>query len=89
MTFPAFTFAFIIATLSGALFHMIVGGDARRLALYLLTAWVGFGVGQILGSVLDSQVLTVGTLNLALALLTCWCSLFSVWLVLRRRRLFA
>jgi hypothetical protein len=89
MTFPAFTLAFILATLSGALFHLMVGGDARRLALYLLTAWIAFGAGQLLANVLHIQVLAIGTLNVAFALLICWSSLFGVWLVLRRRRLFA
>lgn len=46
---PIFTFAFIIATLLGAAFHLIVGGDARRLAFFLLASWLGFAMGQSLG----------------------------------------
>ena len=45
---PTATFGFILATLYGAGFHFVVGGDVRRLALFLLSAWVGFGLGQLL-----------------------------------------
>jgi hypothetical protein len=89
VTFPAFTLAFILATLYGALFHLFVGGDARRLAVYLLTAWVAFALGQVVGSVAGVSVLAVGVLNLFAATVTCWFALFGVWLVLRRRRLLA
>jgi len=46
---PIFTFAFIIATLMGAAFHLMVGGDARRLAFFLLASWLGFAMGQSFG----------------------------------------
>lgn len=55
---PNFTFAFIIATMFGAAFHLIVGGDARRLTMYLLAAWTGFGTGQVVGNTMT------GTLNI-------------------------
>ena len=89
VTFPALTLAFILATLFGALFHLFAGGDARRLAVYLLTAWVAFGLGQLLGSLAGIQVLAVGVLNLFAATATCWLALVAVWFVLRRRRLLA
>lgn len=60
---PTLTFAFIIATLIGAVFHFIVGGDARRLILYLLCSWIGFGLGHVLGTVLAIDFLNVGTLR--------------------------
>lgn len=89
MTFPALTLAFILATLYGAVFHLFAGGDARRLAMYLLAAWVGFAVGQLLGMVLNLQILTIGTLQLASATAGSFAALFSVMLLMRRRRLFA
>jgi hypothetical protein len=89
VTFPAFTLAFILATLYGALFHLFVGGDARRLAVYLLTAWAAFALGQMVGSVAGVQFLAVGVLNLFAATATCWLALVVVWLLLRRRRLLA
>ncbi|MFN8379052.1 MAG: hypothetical protein U0452_10310 [Anaerolineae bacterium] len=89
MTFPAVTLAFILATLYGALFHLFVGGDARRLALYLVTAWIAFAAGQFVGSLINLTVFSVGVLHLFAATLTCWTALIGVWLLLRRRRLLA
>nr|PZN54509.1 MAG: hypothetical protein DIU68_10410 [Chloroflexota bacterium] len=57
------TFAFIVATLYGALFHLIVGGDARRLALFLLAGWLGFAVGHMLGVTLQIDILNIGALR--------------------------
>ena len=61
---PITTFGFILATLFGALFHLIMGGDARRLALFLLAGWVGFGLGHLLGAVFGINVLNIGTLRI-------------------------
>lgn len=61
---PIVTFAFVIATLIGAVFHLVVGGDARRLALFLLAGWVGFGIGHLLGNTLDIQLLMIGELRM-------------------------
>jgi len=60
---PTLTFAFIVATLYGALFHLIVGGDARRLALFLLAGWLGFAVGHMLGVTLQIDILNIGALR--------------------------
>lgn len=57
------TFAFILATLFGAVFHLIVGGDARRLALFLLAGWLGFGIGHIVGVALEINLFNIGTLR--------------------------
>ncbi len=64
MPTPAVTFAFMLATLLGAAFHLIVGGDLRRLALYLLAAWLGFSLGQLAGVLLEITLLKVGVLRL-------------------------
>lgn len=57
------TFAFILATLLGALFHLIVGGDARRLALFLLAGWFGFAIGHLVGVALEINIFNIGTLR--------------------------
>lgn len=57
------TFAFILATLLGALFHLIFGGDARRLALFLLAGWLGFGIGHLVGVALEINLFNIGTLR--------------------------
>ena len=46
---------------------MIVGGDARRLALFLLAGWVGFGLGHLLGVLFTINILNIGTLRIATA----------------------
>lgn len=64
---PTFAFAFVLATLIGALFHLIVGGDARRLALFLVVGWVGFALGQMLGVTFGVAIFMVGALRLVAA----------------------
>ena len=61
---PVFVFAFIIATLMGAVFHLVVGGEARRLALFLMSAWVGFALGNSLGISLNIRLLMIGDIRM-------------------------
>ena len=60
---PTTTFGFVLATLFGAIFHLIVGGDFRRLALFLLAGWVGFGVGHLVGVSAHVDIFDIGTLR--------------------------
>ncbi|NWF68594.1 MAG: hypothetical protein HXY40_05875 [Chloroflexi bacterium] len=64
---PMLTLGFILATLYGALFHLFFGGDARRLALYLLAGWVGFGLGHVLGETFEINILNIGPLRVVAA----------------------
>jgi hypothetical protein len=64
---PSVTFSFILATLFGAIFHLIAGGDARRLALFLLSGWVGFSLGHILGVIFEINILNIGPLRIVAA----------------------
>lgn len=64
---PTVTFAFIIATLLGASFHLIVGGDARRLALFLLVGWVGFSLGHLIGIIFEIDLMNIGSLRIVSA----------------------
>jgi hypothetical protein len=66
---PTATFGFILATLYGASFHFVVGGDVRRLALFLLSAWVGFTLGQLLGVMFMIDIFNIGTLRIVTATL--------------------
>jgi hypothetical protein len=61
---PISTFAFVIATLIGAVFHFVVGGNARRLAIFLMAAWVGFALGHLIGNTLGVELLMIGELRM-------------------------
>lgn len=73
---PTFTFAFILATLIGAVFHIIVGGDVRRLALLLLAGWIGFGIGHLIGLAFQVNLLNIGSLRAFTAFLGALVALF-------------
>ena len=66
---PTITFGFIISTLLGAGFHFVLGGDARRLASFLLAGWIAFVLGHVLGASFDLKLLNVGALRLMPAIL--------------------
>lgn len=82
---PTTTFGFILATLCGAGFHFIVGGDARRLALFLLAAWVGFGLGHTVGGLMEINVMNVGPLRVIPALAGTLIALAASHLLTARR----
>lgn len=75
----------------GALFHLIFGGDARRLALFLLAGWVGFAVGHFVGVVFDINLLNIGMLRVVTASVGAIVVLITVHVLTagqsRRRRL--
>jgi uncharacterized membrane protein YeaQ/YmgE (transglycosylase-associated protein family) len=83
---PTLTFAFILATLLGALFHLLMGGDARRLALFLLAGWIGFGLGHVIGTALGINLLNVGTLRLVTAVLGAIIALVAAALLTSSRK---
>lgn len=69
---PTITFGFVLATLFGAAFHLLVGGDARRLAMFLLAGWLGFALGQLAGDIFQISLLDVfniGPLNMVPAVI--------------------
>jgi hypothetical protein len=81
MTVPTLLLAFALATIYGASFHLWQGGGARRLALYLLSGWLGFTLGHWLGDLLDVRFLSIGALNWLTATLGSVIALFaSRWL---------
>lgn len=61
MTIPSILFAFLIASLYGALYHLIRGGGSGRLILFLLFGWGGFVLGHVVGIWQDWLLLPMGT----------------------------
>ena len=64
MPSPVFAFAFFVATMYGLGFHVVAGGSARRLVLFVLTSWVGFLLGQYVGEVFAIDLLKLGIVHL-------------------------
>ena len=68
---------FILATAYGALFHLIIGGNLRSFLLYILTSWVGFAIGHIVGDLLNLEVFKLGSIHLFSASLGSWIALIA------------
>lgn len=67
MTLPAFIFGLLISTLYGSIFHLLRGGGAGRLLLYLFLGWAGFWAGHFLAGQLGWVFFDLGPLHLGLA----------------------
>jgi len=67
MSTPMLLLGFILSTLYGAFFHLLRGGKAGRLLLYLILAWVGFWFGQLVGSYLPWSFDSIGQLHVLFA----------------------
>lgn len=81
---PALVFSFVLATLYGAAFHLVCGGDARRLALFLLAAWMGFALGQAFADMLGTTFLDIGALHMLAATVGAWLALVVARLLTRQ-----
>jgi uncharacterized membrane protein YeaQ/YmgE (transglycosylase-associated protein family) len=83
MSIPTLILGLILSTLYGALFHLWRGGNAGRLLLYLILAWLGFWLGQFLGNYLKFSFDTLGQLHIVIATLGSFILLFiGYWLSL-------
>ncbi len=73
--------AFLLATAYGAGFHLLMGGPARRIPVYLLASWLGFTLGHFVGAILAFSWFKLGTVYLFTASLGAWVSLvLARWL---------
>ncbi|MCB9435937.1 MAG: hypothetical protein H6673_02970 [Anaerolineales bacterium] len=85
MPSPSLALGAIFATLYGALFHLISGGDARRLALFFLASWIGFALGHITGDLLNANIWNYGPLNVFNATIGAIIALAVAWILTRQR----
>jgi hypothetical protein len=67
MTLPSLLLGAVIASLLGALFHLIRGGGLGKLILYLLLGWLGFWAGHALAAHFDWNFDKLGGLHLGTA----------------------
>ena len=70
---------FLLSTAYGAGFHLLLGGPARRILLYVLAAWLGFALGHFIGDMLTIEWLLLGGLHLFSASLGAWIALIASW----------
>ena len=69
MSIPALILGFVIASLYGALYHLMRDGGIWRLMFYLVLAWAGFTTGHFVGAWLGWEFFPLGLLNLGTATL--------------------
>jgi hypothetical protein len=67
MTIPSLVFALLIASLYGALYHLIRGGGLGRLLLFLIFGWMGFAAGHLVGIWQEWILIPMGELNLGMS----------------------
>jgi hypothetical protein len=78
---PPFVLSALIATALAALFNLWQGGSARDLLLYLIAAWLGFALGELVGDLVGLDVLMIGQVHTVEGSLACGLLLFLArWL---------
>jgi len=78
-TASALVLGFLLSSAYGSGFHLILGGPARRVLLYMGSAWIGFALGHFLGDILNIELLKLGALHLFSASLGAWIALIASW----------
>ena len=69
MTVPSLFFGFVLASLYGALFHLVRGGGPVQLFSYLALSWLGFALGHVIGIWRGWLLFPVGPLDFGTATL--------------------
>jgi hypothetical protein len=78
---PYLLLSFLLGGIYGALFHLWQGKTIRDLVIYFLTGIVGFGLGQVLGNLIELNTFLIGPLHIVEATLVSCLSLFIMkWL---------
>ena len=82
---PSLVLSFILASIFGAAFHILAGGDARRLAFFLIAGWLGFALGQAFGIAFGVNVFDIGVLHTFTATFGSLLALFAARILTGRR----
>ena len=75
---------FLLSTVYGAVFHLLVGGPPRKLLLYVLASWFGFALGHFVGDLLGIEALKLGAIHLLAASIGSWLALILSWFLSTR-----
>ncbi len=85
MTLPTLIFGGLLATLYGAVFHLIRGGGLGKLLVYILLSWAGFWSGQFIAERYSLEFLNIGSLHLGIAtILSIIFMIIGYWILLGR-----
>lgn len=63
LLFPPLVLSLIIASAYAAVFNLWQGGSAKDLLIYLVACWLGFGIGELAGDLLDVDILMIGQIH--------------------------
>lgn len=69
---PPLVLSVIIASAYAALFNLWQGGSAKDLLLYLVSCWLGFGLGELIGDLLGLDILMIGQIHVVEGTLGAW-----------------
>ena len=61
---PALTFSLMLGSTYGIVAHLILGGNVRRMFVYILASLIGFAIGQGVGQVMAINSLAMGQINI-------------------------
>jgi uncharacterized membrane protein len=75
---------FLLSTIYGAIFHLILGGPPRKLLLYVVVSWAGFAAGHFVGDLLGFEVLKLGAVHLLAASIGSWAGISLSWFLTDR-----
>jgi len=78
-TASSMVLAFLLSTAYGTLFHLLIGGPAKRLFIYVIVSWIGFAVGHFVGNMFQLDWYKLGPLNLLSASIGSWIALLGSW----------
>ncbi len=59
-------FGVLLSTLYGGLYHLVRGGRARKLLLFVALAWAGFWLGDTVGWLMKWTFGAVGMMNVGM-----------------------
>jgi len=78
---PAIAIIVLLSIIDGALFHLWKGKTWRDLGFFILFALIGFIIGQIIGALLQLDVLKLGQVHVVEGTIFAWLLMLAfAWL---------